>query len=529
MNQLLHITPPNLDTQSKKYCRLFEESVINNHTLNQFKILVAGMRFGKTHLMITHDIPFILKYGNADLVITNCPIKGPLTQNSYNITSMCNEYEFFYAGEDIKLAKRALKDGKKVVMTMTNAMAFWNEKFESFYDWIIDKEILSGHISDECWWGTISDGDYVPGVSGNPKIGEEFKGSWYRVMSKLTAHTHLTYGYSATETLMFDPAFFSPKDKKMEYHIEFSLLNPKLLAHRLAWFGEATFYTPSANLFGTPTKDEAFDKMINSLYSIEKITKRKRASFIHAKQTYKDEVLLNNPNKKNEDTVEQIQERLMSRTDLPHDPNDMFGSVLSSDKGCWLFNQKGDIDKLAEDDIYDLLDDQKHPLRHLITVDMAKMGVTVQALKEFFSFKSTDKQNKITGSIVYQINQGEGRVITVNPGMPLSEFFSEYGSIQNVPVFPKGLNTCNFYLQDNKMTRDSIKVLKRDFCPTHEDYKQMLNDNFYPTNEEKCSMGYTLEQHDISDAKHKKLDKQVIDIAPKIEEKLEGKKKKRKA
>ena len=133
MNQLLHITPPNLDTQSKKYCRLFEESVINNHTLNQFKILVAGMRFGKTHLMIAHDIPFILKYGNADLVITSCPIKAPLTQNSYNITSMCNKYDFFYAGEDIKLAKRALKDGKKVVMTMTNAMAFWNEKFELFH------------------------------------------------------------------------------------------------------------------------------------------------------------------------------------------------------------------------------------------------------------------------------------------------------------------------------------------------------------------------------------------------------------
>jgi hypothetical protein len=279
-------------------------------------------------------------------------------------------------------------------------------------------------------------------------------------------------------------------------------------------------------LFGIPTKDEAFDKMINSLYSIEKITGRKRASFIHAKQTYRDDVLANNPKLKNIDTVEQIQERLMSRTDLPHDPNDMFGSVLSSDKGCWLFNQKGDIDKLAEDDIYDLLDDQKHPLRHLITVDMAKMGVTVQALKEFFSFKSTDKQNKITGSIVYQINQGEGRVITVNPGMPLPEFFSEYGSIQNVPVFPKELNTCNFYLRDNKMTRDSIKILKKDFLPTHEDYLQMSNNNFYPTNEEICSMGYTLEQHGISDAKHKKLDKQVIDIAPKIVEKLEGKKNK---
>ena len=38
MNQLLHITPPNLDAQGLKYCKLFEESVINNSTLNQFKI-----------------------------------------------------------------------------------------------------------------------------------------------------------------------------------------------------------------------------------------------------------------------------------------------------------------------------------------------------------------------------------------------------------------------------------------------------------------------------------------------------------
>ena len=132
MKQQLHIIPPNLDAQGLKYCKLFEESVINNLTLSQFKILVAGMRFGKTYLMIAHDIPFILKYGNADLIITTCPIKGPLLQNEYNIKSMCGKYGFWYAGENIKSAKRALSENKKVVMTMTNAMAFWNQKFELF-------------------------------------------------------------------------------------------------------------------------------------------------------------------------------------------------------------------------------------------------------------------------------------------------------------------------------------------------------------------------------------------------------------
>ena len=129
MKQSLHIEPSNIDYTRKLYCKLFEDSVLNNHTLNQFKILVAGMRFGKTHLMIEHDIPFILEYGNANLVIASCPIKGPLTQNEYNINSMCGKYGFWYAGENIKSAKRALSENKKVVMTMTNAMAFYDTMY----------------------------------------------------------------------------------------------------------------------------------------------------------------------------------------------------------------------------------------------------------------------------------------------------------------------------------------------------------------------------------------------------------------
>ena len=107
------------------------------------------------------------------------------------------------------------------------------------------------------------------------------------------------------------------------------------------------------------------------------------------------------------------------------------------------------------------------------------MGVTIQALKEFFSFKPTNKQNKLTGSIVYQINQGQGRVITANAGMELPEFYSKYsGNIQNVPAFPKELNTCNFYMIYNKMTEASVETLKRDFIPTYEDYQHHLLNNF---------------------------------------------------
>ena len=94
----------------------------------------------------------------------------------------------------------------------------------------------------------------------------------------------------------------------------------------------------------------------------------------------------------------------------------------------------------------------------------------------------------------------------------------------NVPPFIKELNTCNFYLHSNISNEESIKTLKKNFCPTYEDFLEMKSQ--VTKNTEICSMGFTLDQHDISDAKHKKLDEQVIDIAPKIEEKLEEKKNK---
>ena len=191
----------------------------------------------------------------------------------------------------------------------------------------------------------------------------------------------------------------------------------------------------------------------------------------------------------------------------------------------YLFNKKGETTDfpIEEDDIYDKLDDENDPLRFLVTIDMAKHGVTIRTLKEFMSFRTADKKSEL-GLIVYQKNQAEGRALTPNCGMPLDEFFSKYGAnFANVKPFSKELNTCNFYLFNSPSSVESIKQLKEKFCPTYEDFENMKSEKH---NEDICSMGFTLDQHDISDAKHKKLDKEVIDIAPKIVEKLEGKKNK---
>ena len=80
------------------------------------------------------------------------------------------------------------------------------------------------------------------------------------------------------------------------------------------------------------------------------------------------------------------------------------------------------------------------------------------------------------------------------------------------------MNTANFYINDNSSNRESIRVLRRDFCPTYEDFLHMKKHED-DRSEETCSMGFTLEQHNVK-IDDKKESKIVKDISSKIEKKV---------
>ena len=481
----LLIEIPNLDCKSREYCKLFENSVLNNKQRRVFKIAVAPMRFGKTYLMINHDIPFLLNHTNDKIVFAVCPVNGPIEQNLYELEKMCKKYGFINAKSDIRLAKKALTDGEKVVMHITNALAYVSKDFQNFYDWIISNNIEFATLGDECWWGNISDFEHIPTVSANPPM-PNYKAVWYKTTDKLSKYSTHTYGYTATKTLMHEKQYL-PIRGEMQYEIEFDVLDPKGISHRIAWFGNAIFHSDKPSVFGDRvSKAEALKTMIESINNIENITGLKRTAFIHCNPTYGEEALqkrskLGNPIYTNVNTVELMKGELLEelKSTNSYKPTDEIGVVLSSEGGCYLFNiENKRIRTIQEDEAYDLLDDQEHPLRYILTCDMGKMGVTIQSLKEFFSVRKTNKENPDSkSSIVYGTNQAQGRTCTANPGLPLKVFFKKYGgSFHNVPVFPKELNTANFYLPDNKMMRDSIDIMKRDFMPTYEDYLQSWKD-----------------------------------------------------
>ena len=502
MNNILN-SIKNLDYISKLSCITFEHDVLNNNTFCEFKIQIAGMRLGKTYLMIKHNIPFLLKNTDTQIALVTSPISAPIVQNQYNLQNMCAEYGFISTA-NIKHAKEALEDGKKVVMYVTNQLAYVMLEWKKFYGWLIDNEIGYGTFGDECWTWNIPEKELVNPVSGNPTA-PEYRATWYKLMSNvLSVHSKYTYGYTATETLMHDQTY-KPSDNKMKYQIISNTLNPQAVSHRLAWFGEAVFYTKGASLYGNVTKDEAFAMMIDSIQQHRKKFGYKRTAYIQCNDTYSEESLqITNKNGSqkyhNIDTIDLVKEGLIN-SNYKCSASDFFGAVLSSD-GCYLFNKNGDKQSISEDAIYDKMDDENDSLTFVVSVDMGKMGVTIRTLKEFFSFRKTDKVNKTYGAIVYSANQGQGRTLTPNCGIPVKDLYMKYnGSFQNVPVFPKEINTCNFYLIDNKMMRNSIEVFKRDFCPTYEDYLKSLDiNNICPTCGRSCSC------HIIND----KLSKETI-------------------
>tara|TARA_Y100000034_G_C6864921_1_gene394095 strand:+ start:59 stop:1588 length:1530 start_codon:yes stop_codon:yes gene_type:complete len=507
-----------MDTLSKEYCTNFEWAVLNDSRLHLFKNLIAGLRFGKTYYMIAHHIPYIFNNTDVRLIVCTAPLNGTIIQNKHNMRLMCADNGYVFT-ETPKESQKILDSGNKVVMYITNQFAWTSEKMTDFFKKQIERKLPICTFMDEAWTWSIDSSENVALVSGN-QGGGEYKATWYRMMNRLSKYCPYTYGMSATETFQLE-GIVQPTWGDMKYENIIIVRDPKYLAHRLAWFGKATYWTNPNNLYGGTTKEQAFNKLISSIMEIEKITGQKRTALFESNVTYTEETLQKwtNGKYKNEDTIIDVKNMIIG-SHFNCDPNDYIGAVMTSNE-IYLFNKKGETTDflIEEDDIYDKLDDENDPLRFLVTIDMAKHGVTIRTLKEFMSFRKVDKKSKL-GLIVYQKNQAQGRTLSPNCGKSIEEFFNKHGAnFANVDAFRKELNTCNFYLFENPSNRESIKQLQEKFCPTWEDFENMRS------NKEICSMGFTFEQH-LMEIDHTKEDKIVLDITPKIEKKLIEKKKK---
>ena len=149
-------------------------------------------------------------------------------------------------------------------------------------------------------------------------------------------------------------------------------------------------------------------------------------------------------------------------------------------------------DGLTEKTIYERLYDQNDPLRFLIIIDMAKMGVDLPTVKEFFSTRPAIKSSKRFGWLIETALQKFGRLLTVYTGiLAFSQkkgddiFFDGHGGdLRDVPDFTPEMNEMHYTIIDNDFNRNAMQVFGDEFAPNIDNFD--LDEEFYSEVEEIC-------------------------------------------
>ena len=116
-----------------KYEKSFEECVLHDNEYELFKVLVAPMRFGKTRLAITHNIPFLLEKTNVNCIVLTSPLGSILKQKERKLKNTISRLNGVELCNDPVEAQEALDDGQKVVLVMTNMAAWVGTKSEELF------------------------------------------------------------------------------------------------------------------------------------------------------------------------------------------------------------------------------------------------------------------------------------------------------------------------------------------------------------------------------------------------------------
>lgn len=467
------------DRYSRKYCNAFEKLVENDQSLNTFKCLVALMRSGKTFWCINHHIPYVLKNTDCKLAIVTAPLAGIVTQNVKEIKAICTKNGLHYC-ENAADVDHALEEGLKAVLYMTNQGAWTKnaKKTQGLFDRLIEDKVMIATFMDEAWTWTISDIEVVERVSGNPRWSSDsssYEACWYNTMYKIAQYSPYTYGMSATKTAQLDGRI-PPTYGSMGYKIGIDFLNPKELSHRLGWLGKVTYFSDGTLDIDSLSPRQAFDLLVKTLYETEQRNKNLMEDDEFTKRTamIQCNVMVPNAKRPTKHTINHIVE-WVKECSYPCGDHEFIGCVLTAGQK-YLFNKNGDTSPTTEEDIYRLLDDESHPLRFCLVMNMAKMGVTIRTWKEILIFNESVKTNEF-GHIVYQKNQTMGRGLTPNAGMSSKDFWKHYnGNLNKCPQVPIELNSVNLYLWNNDTNVAAVEIFKRDFCPTYEDFLESYVD-----------------------------------------------------
>ena len=466
----------------KQYQGYFENFVIDceknrkKEIKNLLNVMVAPMRFGKTRTAITHHIPFLFKHTNTQLIILTSPLGDILVKKERLVRKTIRNLENVeYATCPIE-ALEALEDGSRVVITMTNQSAWVGSKAKSLYK-KCDKSKTAILVDEAHTWTTDckENLDDVVGKTWKKKDGTprtNFKGVLYNVVKEFAKETPYIFGLTATTNNQHNgkvKALGSMQFKVINSDFVDNLIVRELV-YRISWFDKkrVRFFTDSFI-------NNAWNDMIQTIKRREKAINKKLSVFIESKQKRKHTEVNQHLN----NILQKFKKE--SRLDIFESKNvDYYKSpvvvVMNSD--CIRYQSLSGkiIEKnISSKQVFKDLEDLNHPLRFLVVVNMAKMGVDLPTTKMMFSFRdSCDyKLSENYGYMTESKIQLFGRLMTAYTGKSDKEFYGEYqGDVRNIDDFVLEQNMTDYWVVDNPLNREAFDEFEDKFsCPPPTDIK----------------------------------------------------------
>ena len=457
----------------KQYQGYFENFVIDceknrkKEIKNLLNVMVAPMRFGKTRTAITHHIPFLFKHTNTQLIILTSPLGDILVQKERLVRKTIRNLENVeYATCPIE-ALEALEDGSRVVITMTNQSAWVGSKAKSLYK-KCDKSKTAILVDEAHTWTTDckENLDDVVGKTWKKKDGTprtNFKGVLYNVVKEFAKETPYIFGLTATTNNQHNgkvKALGSMQFKVINSDFVDNLIVRELV-YRISWFDKkrVRFFTDSSI-------NSAWNDMIQTIKRREKAINKKLSVFIESKQKRKHTEVNQHLN----NILQKFKKE--SRLDIFESKNvDYYKSpvvvVMNSD--CIRYQSLSGkiIEKnISSKQVFKDLEDLNHPLRFLVVVNMAKMGVDLPTTKMMFSFRdSCDyKLSENYGYMTESKIQLFGRLMTAYTGKSDKEFYGEYqGDVRNIDDFVLEQNMTDYWVVDNPLNRQAFDEFEDKF------------------------------------------------------------------
>lgn len=466
----------------KQYQEYFENFVIDceknrkKEIKNLLNVMVAPMRFGKTRTAITHHIPFLFKHTNTQLIILTSPLGDILVQKERLVRKTIRNLENVeYATCPIE-ALEALEDGSRVVITMTNQSAWVGSKAKSLYK-KCDKSKTAILVDEAHTWTTDckENLDDVVGKTWKKKDGTprtNFKGVLYNVVKEFAKETPYIFGLTATTNNQHNgkvKALGSMQFKVINSDFVDNLIVRELV-YRISWFDKkrVRFFTDSSI-------NSAWNDMIQTIKRREKAINKKLSVFIESKQKRKHTEVNQHLN----NILQKFKKE--SRLDIFESKNvDYYKSpvvvVMNSD--CIRYQSLSGkiIEKnISSKQVFKDLEDLNHPLRFLVVVNMAKMGVDLPTTKMLFSFRNSCdyKLSENYGYMTESKIQLFGRLMTAYTGKSDKEFYGEYqGDVRNIDDFVLEQNMTDYWVVDNPLNRKAFDEFEDKFsCPPPTDIK----------------------------------------------------------